>query len=833
MKYPSRVDYPFIECQLGNQTFLANDAEHMMNLRISRTVESVSESVNLSIYDRTGYFIERSLRSESENPTINIRYGWSEGESSPVYTGRVQSYTVSFVSPTGDTIIDLESVADGVTEMLQGHIEDYGDMRIDEIVRKIAKRNGWAIGNIEPCIEVYDDTPEKNKKKFIQDNRTDEEFINKYLLDQATSARTGKSDFVFRLSTDTGTPTVWFEPRTSSSNVTVDSTVQTTDSDGKTVSKSESSNDSIITTNTPDSQTIGGDINISEPPLEYTYVLGSSNSEGIISISMTYDGPLSSVASSDELTTQYMDSQTNELRETTIKKNSTYEDAISTLFPRSNTGNKLLDSMIDNSNPMIKPQNLLDNLESRRTYLSGGDRAERLSRKDIFIQSIVDQNGKSYVYGSAGPNSFDCSGLISYGLNKAGYLSGGRVTTGSIKNYKGKVFKEVSRNDLQPGDIMVVHNNSRQHVELYLGDKTFGAHSPSSGIGFRDAKGHMNAMKYTNFYRLIDQDNTPLANSTISKAKITTNGSRYKSKGKSIARTSGSVSEVENQSQAQMDKLDNIGWSGELTIIGDPTIKPMSIVNLQIYTAVGSSGAAELHEASGSYMIQEVVDYISNGEYTTTLKLGVNGYDSSTASYDENGNLTSASGLPSVNGSTNISTSKDQFSQAAKSRGHKNTIYYNQGDDAWGGNSGYNVKGNGCGPTSLAMILTSLTGKNITPSQIVKYASNKGYYSSNDGTLNRSYFTELGNQYGFDVVSVTSKAKHKEMLSKGYIGINHHTKGYWTNGGHFTVAAGIDSSGRLLVNDPGSRGKSKKAHGDDTAYSGWDVTYFFVPKKKP
>lgn len=54
-----------------------------------------------------------------------------------------------------------------------------------------------------------------------------------------------------------------------------------------------------------------------------------------------------------------------------------------------------------------------------------------------------------------------------------------------------------------------------------------------------------------------------------------------------------------------------------------------------------------------------------------------------------------------------------------------------QYDQRWGyGKYGYNVIGmNGCGPTSAAMIIAGLTGRNnITPYDVASYAYSHGYY---------------------------------------------------------------------------------------------------------
>ena len=56
-------------------------------------------------------------------------------------------------------------------------------------------------------------------------------------------------------------------------------------------------------------------------------------------------------------------------------------------------------------------------------------------------------------------------------------------------------------------------------------------------------------------------------------------------------------------------------------------------------------------------------------------------------------------------------------------------IYFNQGDAAWN-SSGYGIRAAGCGPTSMAVCISTLTGKWVTPVDTTSWAYEQGYYSS-------------------------------------------------------------------------------------------------------
>lgn len=104
-----------------------------------------------------------------------------------------------------------------------------------------------------------------------------------------------------------------------------------------------------------------------------------------------------------------------------------------------------------------------------------------------FIDLACAQQGKPYVFGAEGPNSFDCSGLVAYALQKAG-VKGGRTTArGYQARYKDSA---VSKDQLQPGDLIFYHyKNDRgipagkaSHIEIYLGNgMSMGTDSPKEG----------------------------------------------------------------------------------------------------------------------------------------------------------------------------------------------------------------------------------------------------------------------------------------------------------------------------------------------------------------
>ena len=86
------------------------------------------------------------------------------------------------------------------------------------------------------------------------------------------------------------------------------------------------------------------------------------------------------------------------------------------------------------------------------------------------------QVGKSYVYGAAGPNAFDCSGLT-----MAAYRSVGVYLPHSSSAQIGS-GRRVSSSELRPGDL-VFYYSPIHHVGMYIGGgRIVHAANPSSGI---------------------------------------------------------------------------------------------------------------------------------------------------------------------------------------------------------------------------------------------------------------------------------------------------------------------------------------------------------------
>ncbi|MFC8044365.1 C40 family peptidase [Nocardia sp. NPDC057353] len=91
---------------------------------------------------------------------------------------------------------------------------------------------------------------------------------------------------------------------------------------------------------------------------------------------------------------------------------------------------------------------------------------------ELALDAALSKVGAPYVYGAAGPNAFDCSGLVKWSYAEAGVelprTSGAQLSAGT----------PVSMDELQPGDMISFYGGG--HSGLYAGDGNV-VHASTSG----------------------------------------------------------------------------------------------------------------------------------------------------------------------------------------------------------------------------------------------------------------------------------------------------------------------------------------------------------------
>lgn len=149
------------------------------------------------------------------------------------------------------------------------------------------------------------------------------------------------------------------------------------------------------------------------------------------------------------------------------------------------------------STKLDEAQDLLSDLEAEeRARLEAAQREETVSRSApaapaepepapaasggaaAAVQYAIAQVGDTYVYGAAGPSSFDCSGLTMMAWQAGGvslpHSSSAQMGSGT----------PVSRDDLQPGDL-VFYYSPVSHVGIYIGNgQIVHAANPSTDVAY-------------------------------------------------------------------------------------------------------------------------------------------------------------------------------------------------------------------------------------------------------------------------------------------------------------------------------------------------------------
>lgn len=161
------------------------------------------------------------------------------------------------------------------------------------------------------------------------------------------------------------------------------------------------------------------------------------------------------------------------------------------------------------------------------------------------------------------------------------------------------------------------------------------------------------------------------------------------------------------------------------------------------------------------------------------------------------------------------------------SSGSTEAIYYNQLDSRWAdvlyGTSG-TIGESGCGPTSLAIIVSTLTGIEHDPVEMAEWSVAHGYRCEGNGSYH-SIIPDGARAFNLKVEGATVKDIEKVLkaLAEGKLVGAIMGKGHFTNSGHFIVLRGITESGKILVADPASIRRSEQE---------WDFSIILTEAQK-
>jgi cell wall-associated NlpC family hydrolase len=108
------------------------------------------------------------------------------------------------------------------------------------------------------------------------------------------------------------------------------------------------------------------------------------------------------------------------------------------------------------------------------------------------LREALTQQGKPYVWGAAGPNAYDCSGLVTWAFKQVG------TNLPRVAEMQSAVGTPVSPAQLQPGDLVFFYTPV-SHVGIYVGGGEV-LHASEPGVPIRIAP--MAGMPFHNARRI-------------------------------------------------------------------------------------------------------------------------------------------------------------------------------------------------------------------------------------------------------------------------------------------------------------------------------------------
>lgn len=145
---------------------------------------------------------------------------------------------------------------------------------------------------------------------------------------------------------------------------------------------------------------------------------------------------------------------------------------------------------------------------------------------------------------------------------------------------------------------------------------------------------------------------------------------------------------------------------------------------------------------------------------------------------------------------------------------YKKVYYYSQADYSQYRMSNtcsadHTIATSGCGPTSMAIIISTFKQENHDPVELTEKAVKEGAYVCGNGSSIAPMVSIL-KSYGFNAKSTTDKEEVRKALKDGKsLVIANMGPGTFTNGGHYIVLVSMNDSEEVFVADPSSRGRDK------------------------
>lgn len=151
-------------------------------------------------------------------------------------------------------------------------------------------------------------------------------------------------------------------------------------------------------------------------------------------------------------------------------------------------------------------------------------------------------------------------------------------------------------------------------------------------------------------------------------------------------------------------------------------------------------------------------------------------------------------------------------------------VDYNQLDERWKEETyGEDKIGtHGCGPTSMSIVVSTFTDRNVDPIEMAAWSYENGYYCPGGGSYH-SLIPKAAEHWGLSVDRNLAAENVADALGEGKLVVAIMSKGHFTKSGHFIVLRGITPEEKVLVADPASLKRSNQE---------WDLSLILKEAKR-
>lgn len=135
-------------------------------------------------------------------------------------------------------------------------------------------------------------------------------------------------------------------------------------------------------------------------------------------------------------------------------------------------------------------------------------------------------------------------------------------------------------------------------------------------------------------------------------------------------------------------------------------------------------------------------------------------------------------------------------------------VFYDQYDKKWASRAygTSTIADSGCGPSSVAMIVATLSDKTVTPVEVADFGTSIGAYIPNKGSDHQKMLQQGPQHWGLTSTPLgTDISKAIEAIKGGALVIATGTGGVrpYTTSGHIIVLRAVTADGKIQVGDPG------------------------------